>query len=343
MILSVCILIMGHSHKITWFSSIAVRCGVSRLRSGVLWPLYGPSMARPMKAVLFYGASYERSYGAYGRPMARSMARSMSAYVYGLWIRGGCCMGGLSPLGSTAGVAFYGAAYGPFYGPSMEAPGGAPMGLVRALYGAFERSMGPPGHALLWFFYPKLCIWAPRNFECAVYERSMAPFYGAFYGMFYGVLYGLCDVLWRGLWRGASMRSCCWSALLACSVRCAVAAQGLEFAQNSREFCKQWYPMGSISRRNPLFCCPKRFRVLSRELSRDSSVAAAEPLPRGRLVSVESLPARSRLRCGVCRRCAVARRGCRFAPRRELSCFAVGAASFCGSAQNFAFLLSETL
>jgi hypothetical protein len=119
-----------------------------------------------------------------------------------------------------------------------------------------------------------------------------------------------------------SMARCMDAELLlvcASSVCCAAATQGLGFAQNSREFCEQC-SMDSNSRRIPLFCCLKRCQELCREVSRDSSVAAAEPLPRGSLVSVESLSARTRLRCGVCRRCAAARRGCRFAPRRDVVC-----------------------
>ena len=106
--------------------------------------------------------------------------------------------------------------------------------------------------------------------------RSMA------YATFYGAVYGAVPA----------------ELLLVCAVCCEVPAQPFAVAENSREFC-EGSPMGSNSHRILLFCCLKRRDELCRELPRDSSVAAAEPLSRRCLVSVESLPARNRLRCGV--------------------------------------------
>ena len=143
MILSVCILITSHNHEITWFSSMAVRCGLSRRRSGVLWLLYGPSMARPMGAVsVLWRVLWEVLWGLW----------AVYGTFYGAFY-GGLCLWPMDPWWGFYGRSMVravdrrcrllSAVYGPFYGPSMEAPGGASIGLLSAFYGAFGRSMGP--------------------------------------------------------------------------------------------------------------------------------------------------------------------------------------------------------
>ena len=240
---------------------------------------------------LFYGAFYGRFYGAYERSMGRSMAPSMGAYVYGLWIRGGGSMGGLWSVQSTAGAAFYRRSMGPsmgrrwerrvallsaFYGPSM-----APSGGLWAL-------RGPPTYG---FSIENFGVGYRATLEARPMERSMGrPMARSMacsmaYATFYGAVYGAVHA----------------ELLLVCAVCCAVPAQPLAVAENSREFC-EGCPMGSNSHRIRLFCCLQRCQRLWRELSRDSAVAAAGPLSRGCLVSAGSLSAQNWLRYGVCRR-----------------------------------------
>ena len=109
--------------------------------------------------------------------------------------------------------------------------------------------------------------------------RSMA------YATFYGAVYGAVNA----------------ELLLVCAVCCPIPAQSLAVAENSREFCEGCL-MGSNSHRIRLFCCLQRCQQLWRELSRDSSVAAAGPLSRGCLVSAGSLSAQNWLSYGMCRR-----------------------------------------